>query len=85
MTRRFCSTSSAVCPPLRSGASPEVRSTDQGEETIRVTYKTEEEKNLFKKERKIEQNSLAQHWARDWRALALTQERKQITEGRDGK
>ena len=29
-----CSTSSAVCPPLRSGASPEVRSTDQGEDTI---------------------------------------------------
>ena len=37
--------------------------------------------NLAKKERKIEQNSLAQHWARDWRTLALTQERKQIMEG----
>ena len=29
-----------------------------------------------KKEIFLQQSSLARHWARDWRALALTQERK---------
>ena len=28
----------------------------------------------WQRERILQQNSLAQHWARDWRALALTQE-----------
>ena len=27
----------------------------------------------------FEKNSVAQHWARDWRALALTQEKKNFT------
>ena len=35
------------------------------------------------KKRILQQNSLAQHWARDWRALK--EKKEQTTQGRDGR